>query len=496
MKNLSKGIMATSVVFGAISTTFAASSVVGKKPNIIVIYVDDLGYGDLQCYGSKANSTPNLNRMAKEGMRFTDFYSACAVCSPSRAALLTGCYPKRIDMSQGDYHSETVLFPVAFKGLNPDEDTIADVLKRAGYKTGCFGKWHVGDQKPFLPNQQGFDYYFGVPYSNDMVFKGDKPYRPVMPLMRNNEVIEAMTDQTLLTKRLTEEAVSFIKQNHSEPFFVYFPHTMVHVPVVASKPFRKITQNSMYGDSLAEVDWSVGQVLKTLKELNIADNTLVIFSSDNGGSRHHSNKIPGTNDYRASNKPLKGWKCQPYEGGFRVPGIAWWPKHIKANSVNDQIASTMDLLPTFAELAETRLPQRKIDGKSIINLLTDKDNSAKSPTNTMFYYNVNQLQAVRHGDWKLYLPLKERYIRFVGKHKNTVVELYNLRKDIAESKNVAAENPEIVTQLMKLADDMINDIGSGVGKNSRQGKNVRSAGYVKYPQPLLKLNNPQKWFTK
>lgn len=415
--------------------------------------------------------------------------------SPSRSALLTGCYPKRIDMATGDTPKEVVLFPVAFKGLNPNEDTIADILKRVGYQTACFGKWHVGDQKPFLPLQQGFDYYFGIPYSNNMVFR-DKPYCPVMPLMRNNKVIEAITDQTLLTRRLTEETISFIKKNKAEPFFVYFPHTMVHFPVIASQKFRGTTKNAMYGDALAEVDWSTGEILKTLKDLNIADNTLVIFSSDNGGCKHGTNKIKGTKKYRSSNKPLKGWKCQPYEGGFRVPAIAWWPKHIKANTVNKEIASTMDLLPTFAFLSGAKLPKNKIDGANITNLLFDKDNSAKSPTNTMFYYNYNQLQAVRYGEWKLYIPLKQRSIRFEKMRKNTVAELYNLRSDISESKNVAKENPQVVAKLMKLAKQMIADIGSGIGNDSRRGKNVRSAGYVKYPQPLLKLNNPQKWFTK
>ncbi len=484
MKNLRKNL-GVSLLLTASSAVFANQDVKSIKPNIIVIYADDLGYGDLVSYGSQKNSTPNIDKMAQEGMRFTDFYSACAVCSPSRSALLTGCYPKRIDMAAGDTPKESVLFPVAFKGLSPNEDTIADVLKRVGYKTACFGKWHVGDQKSFLPLQQGFDYYFGVPYSNDMVFRGDKPYRPVMPLMRNNKVIEAMTDQTLLTRRLTEETISFIEKNQNKPFFVYLPHTMVHHPVVASKPFKGMTKNGKFGDALAEVDWSTGEILKTLRRLNIADNTLVIFSSDNGGAR-----------YAANNKPLKGWKCQPYEGGFRVPAIAWWPKHIRENSINKEIASTMDLLPTFAYLSGAQLPKNKIDGANITTLLLDKESSAKSPTNTMFYYNYNQLQAVRHGDWKLYIPLKKRAIRYVKTQYNTKPELYNLRTDIAETTNVAEQNPAIVIKIMKLAEQMIADIGSGTGKNSRLGKNVRSAGYVKYPQPLLKLNNSQKWFTK
>jgi arylsulfatase A-like enzyme len=387
------------------------------RPNFIIIFTDDQGYQDIGCFGSPLISTPNLDRMADEGMKFTDFYVAASVCSPSRAALLTGCYPPRVSITK-------VLFPRDSIGLNPDEVTIADILKTRGYATACVGKWHLGHLPQFLPMQQGFDFYYGIPYSNDMRIKrGDKSGPP---LMRNEDIIEHPANQATLTQRYTEESIKFITENKDRPFFLYLPHTMPHVPLFVSESFKGKSKRGLYGDVIEEIDWSVGRILKTLKELGIDEKTLVLFTSDNGpwlGKRKNG----------GSALPLRDGKFSTYEGGMREPCIARWPGRVPAGTVCPQVCSTIDLLPTFAQLAGAKLPaDRVIDGKDIWPLMSGTP-GAKSPHKAFFYYRGNNLEAVRSGKWKL--------------RRGKKTELYDLEADISEANNVAAEHPGIVKRL-------------------------------------------------
>ena len=383
------------------------------RPNIVLIFTDDQGYGDIGCYGAEGFQTPNLDRMASRGMKFTDFYVAASVCSPSRAALLTGCYPPRAG-------GLPVLFPHSERGLNPDERTIAEVLKTRGYATACFGKWHLGYQEKFLPTSQGFDYYFGLPYSNDM--------RP-LPLIENTETIEKPANQATLTKRYTEHATKFIREHQDQPFFVYLPHTMPHVPLHVSEKFKGSSESGLYGDVMQELDWSVGQIQKTLQELGLEENTLVIYTSDNGPWLSKGDRGGGAG-------PLRAGKFTTYEGGFRMPCIMRWPGVIPEGSMCHEVAGTIDLLPTFAKLAGARVPQdRVIDGKNILPLITGEP-GAKSPHEAYYYYRGNNLQAVRQGKWKL---------RTAGKP-----ELYNLREDIGEQNNLASKHPDRVKQMRKV----------------------------------------------
>jgi len=413
------------------------------KPNFIIIFTDDQGYQDLGCYGSLLIKTPNLDRMAEEGIRFTDFYSSNSVCSPSRASLLTGCYPTRVSIPD-------VLFPggeMGLIGLHPDEITIADLLKTRGYATCCIGKWHLGHKPDFLPTRQGFDMYYGIPYSNDMEIdptmelapdiklnngmtveriRTEEPKGHWVPLMRDEKVIEYPCDQSTLTKRYTEEAVEFIKENKNKPFFLYLPHTMPHVPLFASEKFRGKSKRGLYGDVIEEIDWSVGEILKTLKKLDLEDNTLVIFTSDNGPWLQF--KEDG-----GCSLPLRDGKFTTYEGGMRMPCIMRWPGKIPAGRVCSEVAATIDFLPTIAHLADVPVPDdRIIDGKNIWPLMTAEP-GANSPHEAYFYYHENDLQAVRSGEWKL--------------RKTDTVELYNLREDISEKNNLADKHPDIVKRL-------------------------------------------------
>ncbi|HUW19534.1 MAG TPA: sulfatase [Sedimentisphaerales bacterium] len=465
---------------GATATAFsgctpAASSLFGPKrsrtdkPNFIIIFCDDLGYGDLGCFGSKVHRTPNLDQMAAEGIKFTSFYVTSSVCTPSRASLMTGCYPKRVDMHQ-DSRGKCVLFPVANKGLNPNEITIAEILKQKGYATCCIGKWHLGDQPPFLPTRQGFDYYFGIPYSNDM---GSEQRRenPPLPLLRNEQVIEAPAVQNTLTKRYTEEAIEFISKNKDRPFFLYLPHTMVHDPLNPGEEFRGKSANGPYGDAVEEIDSSTGQILNTLKDLNLESNTLVVFTSDNGAS----------NNYGGSNAPLRGHKGTTWEGGMREPTIMWWPQHIPAGKICDEMAITMDLLPTFAALAGAQLPaNRTIDGKDIRPLMAGKKD-AKSPHRAFYYYQIDQLQAVRSGKWKLHLPLKSKKRNWGEPIPDAPIALYDLENDIAEKNNLADRRPNVVKHLLALADEARRDLGD----LDHQGTGLRPAGWVVSPSPLV-----------
>lgn len=454
-------------IIAAILPSFAprpASAV--ERPNFIVITVDDLGYADIGPFGSKTNTTPALDRMAKEGRKLTSFYAA-PVCSPSRASLMTGCYPKRA------LAIPHVLFPEYATGLDPNEVTVAEVLKEAGYKTACVGKWHLGDQPPFLPTRQGFDYYYGLPYSNDMGPASDgiksnlgvplpKPNpnrkgQPPLPLMRNETVIKRTLpdDQQALVKNYTKEAIAFIEENSDGPFFLYMPHSAVHFPLYPSNEWVGTSKNGLHGDWAQEVDWSVGKVLDKIRELGIADDTMVIFTSDNGGALHHG----------ACNDPLRGGKGSTFEGGMRVPTIAWWPGKIPANTETGAIAGNMDILPTLAALGGGEVPSdRKIDGINIWPVLAGNENAEG---HDVFYYHRGfDLQAVRKGPWKLLLPSKE---------------LYNLEDDVSESKNVAEQHPEIVASFEPLIEAMDADLGNG----KELGPGVRPLGEVENAQPLI-----------
>jgi len=439
------------------------------KPNFIVIFCDDLGYGDIGCFGAEKHHTPNLDRMAAEGRRFTSFYVSSGVCTPSRSSLMTGCYPRRVNMHQNE-DDLCVLFPVNQRGLNPSEITLAEVLKGQGYATACIGKWHLGDQRPFLPTRQGFDYYFGIPYSNDMG-KRQGPGRPPLPLLRNEEVIEAPADQDTLTQRYTDEVIKFVRRNQDRPFFVYLPHTMPHNPVHASDEFRDSSANGRYGDCVEEIDWSAGQILAALKALDLDEQTVVLFTSDNGAAQR----------WGGGNGPLRGWKGSTWEGGMREPCIVRWPGKIPAGTVCDELACTMDLLPTFAALAGTKPPtDRIIDGRDIRPLLLGQT-GAKSPHEAFFYYQMDQLQAVRSGRWKLHLPLKPKKRNWGKPEPEAPLQLFDLKADIGEKNNVADRHPEVVKRLQALAEKARADLGD----TGRPGKNQRPAGFVENPKPLL-----------
>ena len=435
-----------------------------KSPNFIIIFTDDQGFEDIGCFGSPKIKTPHLDKLAAEGRKFTSFYSANSVCSPSRASLLTGCYPVRVSIPG-------VLFPRHEIGLNPDEITIADLLKSKGYATSCIGKWHIGHEPKFLPTRQGFDSYYGIPYSNDMTIdpeanlaadiklregftldriRNEKPKKDFVPLMRNEEVIEYPCDQTTLTKRYTEEAVKFIEENKNKPFFLYLPHTMPHIPLFASEKFKGKSERGLYGDTIEEIDWSVGEIMKSLRDNNLDENTLVIYTSDNGPW-----KLKGGRG--GSAHPLRGFKFQTYEGGMRVPCIMHWKGKVPAGSSCDEIAATIDLLPTIAGLSGAEMPnERTIDGKDIWPLIAGKK-GAQTPHEIYFFYKGNKLESARQGKWKL---------RRSGK-KSQPVELYDLASDISESKNLAKENEILVNEMinkMNLFDEKLKKNQRPAGK--------------------------------
>lgn len=450
-----------------------------EHPNIILIVADNFGYGDLGCYGSEIHRTPNIDQLALEGIRLTSFYSTSGVCTPSRASLMTGCYPRRVNMHVSSTNF-AVLRPNDPKGLHPDEITIARLLKEAGYITACIGKWHLGDQDAFLPTRHGFDKFFGVPYSDDMVPTKSFPHFPELPLMRNEIVIEAPPDRNYLTKRYTEESIRFIHENKDGPFFLYMPHAMPGSTdhPFSSPAFQGRSANGPYGDCVEELDWSLGEILKTLKELDIDRKTLVVWTSDNGAVRR--------NPIQGSNAPLRGWGYDTSEGGQRVPCIVRWPGEITGGIVKDDLTSTMDFLPTFAYLAGTSPPSdRVIDGHNILPILTDDPDAVSSYDELgFFYYYLEQLQAVRSGPWKLYLPLKKKMLKPNGSFEGAVnfeAELYNVREDIGETTDLAADNPDIVERLQGLAEKARADLGD-VG---REGANQRPAGRVDNPEPQV-----------
>ncbi len=451
-----------------------ASANLPGKPNFVLIVCDNLGYGDIGCFGSKLHRTPKLDRMAREGIRLTHFYSTSGVCTPSRASIMTGCYPRRVNMHE-DENGSLVLRPIAHKGLHPDEVTVAEVLKSQGYATAIIGKWHLGDQPPFLPTRQGFDYYLGIPYSDDMTPTASRPNWPPLPLMENERVIEAPVDRNQLTRRYTQKAIEWITAHRNDPFFLYLPHAMpgsTRSPF-ASEAFRGKSANGPWGDSVEELDWSTGQILAALVRLGLDRKTLVIWTSDNGA--------PQRRPPQGSNAPLAGWGYTTAEGGMRVPCIAWWPGKIRPGSECRELCTMMDLLPTFARLAGAGLPKdRAIDGHDIWPLLAGEP-GAKTPYEAFYYYHQGQLQAVRSGQWKLYLPLKKRLGRAARPKRPGQVELYDLYADVGENTNLADRHPEVVARLMQLAEKAREHLGD----LDRPGKAQRPAGFVDHPTPRV-----------
>ncbi len=454
------------------------------SPNIVLIFMDDLGYGDLSCYGALGYQTPNLDRLSTEGVRFTNFLSAQAVCSASRAALMTGCYPNRVGISGA-------LMPYSKNGIHNDEVTIAELLKQKGYATSIVGKWHLGYQKQFLPLQHGFDEYLGIPYSNDMWpvgFDGkpatieQKMRYPTLPLIENNDKIaelKTLDDQATLTTRYTERAVDFIKKNKKKPFFLYLPHSMPHVPIAVSTKFKGKSKQGLYGDVLMEIDWSVGEILKTLKEIGVEDNTLVIFTSDNGPWLNFGN-------HAGSSGGLREGKGTSFEGGQRVPCIVRWKGVIPEGLICNKLSSTIDIFPTLAGLCGVALPKHKIDGVDILPLM--KGNMEAIPRKYFYYYyRKNNLEAVRRDDWKLVFEHPGRTYEGYkvgndgfpgGANENNPVPfaLYDLRRDPAERYDVQATYPDIVAELQKVGELAREDLGDDLTK--RVGKNIRPSAVV------------------
>lgn len=444
-----------------------------QGPNFIIIFTDDQGYGDLGCFGGAHVNTPNLDKMAEEGIKLTSFYVAAPVCTPSRAALMTGCYPKRINMAAG------VFLAGDKRGLHPDEITMAEVLKTKGYATGMMGKWHLGDQPEFLPTRQGFDEFFGLPYSHDIHpwHQNNKKWNfPDLPLLEGEEVIEMNPDMNYLTQRITDRAVAFIEKNKERPFFLYVPHPLPHRPLYASPEQMKYAPDSIqevlsqeegtvnyklrdkiYPQAIGTIDASVGKILETLVAHGLDENTLVIFSSDNGPARGGMGSTGG----------LRGRKGHTFEGGMREPAIAWWPGKIPGGTVSDEVLSTMDLLPTFANLARAPIPQdRVIDGKNIWPVMAGekRDSLDREP---FYYYRANQLQAVRYGDWKYH-----------RRGENSL--LFNLKEDIGETQNVIDQYPEVAQELIGYFQAFEKELGEGDSHSSQ----CRPAGYVEMAKPL------------
>ena len=446
------------------------------SPNIILINMDNLGYGDLGCYGSTCHRTPHVDRLAAEGLKLTSFYSTSGVCTPSRASLMTGCYPRRVCLHLSD-RGFAVLRPGEANGLHPDEITIAALLKGVGYATACVGKWHLGDQPPFLPTRHGFDTFFGCPYSEDMVPTADFPNWPDLPLMRNESVIEAPLDRTGLTRRYTEESVRFIREHRDRPFFLYLPHAM---PGSTDRPFsgpdfQGRSANGRYGDSVEELDWSTGEILNTVNELGLDDRTLVIWTSDNGAVGH--------DPPQGSNAPLRGWGYDTSEGAQRMPCLMRWPGRIPAGRASDEVTTMMDILPTLAGLAGTGAPaDRILDGHDIRPILCGKP-GAVSPYDAtgFFYYHMDQLQAVRSGRWKLYLPLDVKFSE-LDVHTRTgfrsEAALYDLRDDVGEDREVTEPHPDVVARLAELAECARKDLGDF----DRTGAGQRPCGRVEQPR--------------
>lgn len=452
----------------------AAGESKARPPNIVLIFVDNLGNGDLGCFGSTLHRTPHIDRLAAEGTKFTSFYVASGVCTPSRAALMTGCYPRRVNLHVNEANG-AVLRPVSPKGLHPDETTIAEVLKPAGYATGIFGKWHLGDQPEFLPTRQGFAEFFGIPYSDDMTRDKSPETWPELPLMRNERVIAAPVDRDYLVQRTTAEVIAFIERHRERPFFAYVPHTMPGSTdhPFSSPAFRGQSRNGAYGDAVEELDWSTGEIVGALERLRLRENTLVIWTSDNGAVQR--------NPPQGSDAPYRGFGYDTSEGAMRMPCIMRWPGRIPAGRTTDELCSTMDLLPTFARLAGASLPPAPIDGHDIRPLLFG-ESGAKSPWDEVGfgYYRTEQLQAIRAGPWKLYLPLEKKLINNARKTAPAKAQLYDVRHDVHEDREVSAEHADVVRRLLAMAEK----IRAEIGDVDRPGRGQRPAGWVEKPVAL------------
>ena len=457
----------------ALMTLASHYSAAMEKPNFIIIFVDDLGYADITPFGATKQRTPNLERMAKDGLKLTSFYAA-PVCSVSRAQLLTGCYGARISVPG-------VFFPAGPQGLNPKEQTIAKRLQPLGYSTACIGKWHLGDQPEFLPTKHGFDHYFGIPYSNDMQRVATATGERVVPLLRNDEVVDLLTDerQSQIVERYTEDAVKFITQNREKPFFLYYAHTAVHTPIYPGEKFRGKSKNGRFGDWVEEVDWSVGQILDSLESLKLTKNTLVLFTSDNGPWL-----IKGADG--GSALPLRGGKGSTWEGGVRVPTIVQWPGKISAGSFSDVVAGTIDLLPTILTLAGGKVaPEPVIDGRDLSTVLFGT--SQQSPREAHYYFSGYELQAIRQGPWKLALmPQPETMGKGVANDAKANPRLYNLDREISEQTNLADQHPDIVAKLTELANKKKAEIGGSTPLARRP------AGSVANPKTLYPTVEPKK----
>lgn len=444
-----------------------------RPPNVVIIFTDDQGYGDVGVYGAKGYETPNLDRMAKEGRMFTQWYAAQPVCTASRTGLLTGCYPNRLGM-------HGAVGPGTRHGINPDETTLAEVFRSKDYATAIFGKWHLGDHEKFLPLNHGFDEYFGIPYSNDMWPQHPTAkHFPPLPLIEGNKHLRKADehDQKMMTTWLTTRAVDFINRNRTRPFFLYVPHPQPHVPLFVSDRFAGTTENGIYGDVISEIDWSVGEILNAITTNGLDENTLVVFTSDNGPWLSY-----GT--HAGSSGPLREGKGTAWEGGFREPCLMRWPGKIPAGTVCDTPAMNIDLLPTLAGLIGAVLPENKIDGKDIWPILSGEEGAENPHDAYWVYYKQNELQAVISGEWKLVLPHTYRTLsgREGGdgglpvKYDNlkSVTELYHIAKDIGETNDLAASMPEKVEELMKFAEAARTELGDRLTK--RKGTGNREPG--------------------
>lgn len=482
-----KKILSFTIGLSILISTQLIAQQKNTSPNIILIYMDDMGYGDLSCYGAVDIQTPVLDKMAAEGMRFTNFLTTQAVCSASRASLLTGCYANRVGISGA-------LWPKAGVGLSPDETTIAELLKQKNYATAAFGKWHLGDVKGYLPKSHGFDEYYGIPYSNDMwpVWYDGTPAKqgtnksgyPPLPLIEGDERVSTITtldQQAQLTTSLTDKTISFVEKNKHHPFFVYLAHPMPHVPINASPAFKGKSKQGLYGDVIQEVDANVGRIIQKIEELKLDKKTLIIFTSDNGPWFNFGNHAGNTGGFREG-------KGTSFEGGHRVPCIMYWKGVIPAGKVMNQLASTIDVLPTIAAMTNTQLPERKIDGVNLLPLLQG-DLTQTPRSEFYYYYRKNSLEAVRKDNWKLVFEHPSRsYLNqvpgkngFPGPSPEDVMmpkALYDLRRDPGERYDVQKEFPEIVKMLESIAEKARTELGDDLQK--RIGTEVREAAKINY----------------
>ncbi len=452
----------------------SASGIAQQYTNFVIINLDDVGYGDFSCNGAYGYTTPNIDKMAAEGVRFTHFLAAQPISGASRAGLLTGCYPNRIGFSGAPGPNSTY-------GIHPEEMTMGELLKQKGYTTAVYGKWHLGDARQFLPLQNGFDEYYGLPYSNDMwpfhPQQGEGFNFPDLPTIDGNTIVGYNTDQTKFTTDYTNRAVNFIKNNQKKPFFVYLAHSMPHVPLAVSGKFKGKSQQGLFGDVMMEIDWSVGEVLKTLRELGLEENTLVVLTSDNGPWANYGN-------HAGSAAGLREAKATTFDGGNRIPCIMYWKGKTIPGSTCNKLASNIDIFPTLAEISGAPLPVRKIDGVSILPLL--KGEQAANPRESfVYYYQKNDLEAVTDGMFKLVFPHK--YVTYAaylpgndgqpGRLANVELlkaELYDLRRDPGERNDVITQYPEEAAKLMRIADKMRGELGDNLIR--KQGKERREPG--------------------